>query len=77
MMLNPGYFVGKEPNGTASGVVRAMVDLIPPDTPPIDDQIARVLLAKGYTPGLIAEYLDDVVFAVADRVTLAKIGAAP
>ena len=61
MFCNPNVLDGKEPNGTASGVVRAMVDLIPPDTPPIDDQIARVLLAKGCSSWMIAEYLDEVI----------------
>jgi hypothetical protein len=44
-----------------------MVALIPADTPPIDDQIARILLAKGYTPGVISEHLDDVVLKIFDR----------
>jgi len=68
MMLNHRYFVGKEPNGILlTGVRDAMVALIPEGTPPVDDQIARILLAKGYTPGVIAEHLDDVVFVIFDR----------
>jgi hypothetical protein len=68
MMLHPRIFDGVEPNGNLlTGVRDAMVSLIPPDTPPIDDQIARILLAKGYTPGVIAEHLDAVVFVIFDR----------
>jgi hypothetical protein len=68
MMMNPRYFAGKEPNGNLlTGVRDAMVALIPEGTPPVDDQIARILLAKGYTPGVIAEHLDDVVFVIFDR----------
>lgn len=61
MFCNPHIFDGVEPNGTAIGVVRAMVDLIPPDTPPIDGQVARVLLAKRFSSWMIAEYLDEVI----------------
>jgi hypothetical protein len=62
MMFRPHIFDGVEPNGNLlTGVRDAMVALIPPDTPPIDDQIARILLAKGYTVGNIAEHLDAVI----------------
>jgi SOS response regulatory protein OraA/RecX len=41
-----------------------MVATIPEGTPPDDAEIARVLLAKGYTVGMIAEHLDAVVEAM-------------
>ena len=67
MMFRPRIFDGVEPNGNLlTGVRDAMIALIPPDTPPIDYQIARILLAKGYTPGVIAEHLDDVVEELID-----------
>ena len=67
MMLNHRYFVGKEPNGSLlTGVRDAMVAMIPDGTEPSDDQVARVLLAKGYTVGIIAEYLDEVVEELID-----------
>jgi SOS response regulatory protein OraA/RecX len=48
----------------SAGVVAAMVATIPEGTLPDDAEIARVLLAKGYTVGMIAEHLDAVVEAM-------------
>jgi hypothetical protein len=61
-MFNHEFLNDRKPNGNLlTGVRDAMVAMIPPDTPPIDDQIARILLAKGYTVGNIAEHLDAVI----------------
>jgi SOS response regulatory protein OraA/RecX len=43
-----------------------MVSMIPEGTPPIDDKIARILLAKGYSAGIIAEFLDAVIEELID-----------
>ena len=67
-MFNHEFLNDRKPNGNLlTGVRDAMVALIPADTPPIDDQIARILLAKGYMPGVIAEHLDAVVFVIFAR----------
>ena len=48
----------------AEGVVAAMVACIPEGTPPDDAEVAKALLAKGYTAGMIAEHLDEIVEAI-------------
>ena len=65
-MPSIGNLLDTQRRHSSSGVVSAMASMIPPGTPPIDDQIARVLLAKGYSVGVIAEHLDAVVEELID-----------
>ena len=51
----------------SAGVIAAMVAMLPDGTPPDDAEVARVLLAKGYTAGMIAEHLDAVIEAIIRR----------
>ena len=58
----------------SAGVVAAMVAMLPEGTPPDDAEVARLLLARGYTAGMIAEHLDAVIEALIDTTGIDKYG---
>ena len=80
MMLNPGYFVGKKPNGNLLARGRSyspiddMVEAIPPGTPITPDAITAELHAmRIWNLALIAASLDFILARI-DADDREKIG---